>query len=546
MDTDRIVDGNRDMRWVSHAVVCGLAVLLIPLGGLCGCEEASNERPSRRSPRPPRKALVQQVDCENVILISIDTLRADHLGCYGHPFARSPRIDALAAEGWRFTQHINAAPTTLASHTSLMTGTYPHTHGVAKNGYTVNEDNVMLAEVLGRAGFTCAAFIGAFPLDAEFGFDQGFDAYDCRYSMAGGKGEERDQAQRRADEVTAATIAWLDQHRSEVPAGAPGRDRLFLFVHYFDVHWPYEAPPPYGRMYRQDTLRIEPTMDAIRKVRGMLRKNDPAAMDYARALDAEYCAELTYCDEQIGHLLDRLKNRGLYDNSLIIVTSDHGETMHEHFNVFNHGMSVYDTEVLTPLIIRFPGGRFGGRVIDHLVSNIDIAPTILHLLGLPEHDELEGLSFAGIIDGPIPPRGPVFCEATQPWSHPMFHSDKRWLNRDKFQAIRSATHKYMFRLPDERFEFYDLRNDPLEQVNLLSSQRAHDVALAQRMRRQLEQWRDLANPLPSTELASQRVHDKLRSLGYVGDGDDEEYDAPSEYLEVETQPANRLPTSEPG
>ncbi len=174
-----------NMRRVGHSIVRGLTVVFVLPGGSFGCTSGPDEGPP---PRPPRQALTQQLDIESVILISIDTLLADHLACYGHPFVRSSHADALAAEGLRFTQHINAAPTTLASHTSLMTGTYRHTHVVPKNGYVVHADDVMLAEVLGGGGLTASAFIGSYPLDAEFGFDQGFDAYDCTNSAdAGGR-----------------------------------------------------------------------------------------------------------------------------------------------------------------------------------------------------------------------------------------------------------------------------------------------------------------------------------------------------------------------
>ncbi|HUU82049.1 MAG TPA: sulfatase [Phycisphaerae bacterium] len=499
-----------DRRHRSRPAVLGIMILAV----LAGCkDEVGADRTPKPVPLGP--PLANRVDTQNVILISVDTLRADHLACYGHEFVRSPAIDGLAAEGMLFTQHVGAAPTTLPSHTSLMTGTYPHTHGIPKQAYVVHPDNVMLAEMLKDAGFVTGAFIGAFPLDASFGFDQGFEHFDARFDLEK-EDTVRDQAQRRAEAITDSVIDWLDSRQP-----APD-ERLFLFIHYFDVHWPYDAPPPHRGMYRRDSLSVGTTMEDIRRVQDLLR--EPATHDeglkYARALDAEYCAEITYCDYHIDRLFRALRNRRLYDNSLIVLTSDHGETQHEHENVFNHGWSVYDTEIHIPLILRFPGGRFGGRREDRLCSNVDVAPTILHLLNLPGHDGLEGESFAGLIDAPLPPRDPVFAEATQPWTLPQFN-DPDWRNQTKYQCARTDRYKYVARLGDGRSEFYDLQRDPAEQVNLLVSAQPYDRAVFERMSRLLDEWRAGARPFPSRELQEDDTREKLKRLGYVEDNDNQ-------------------------
>ncbi|MCP4250204.1 MAG: sulfatase [bacterium] len=493
---------------------------------LPGCERRSTPPPASRLPRPPRTALASKVDIQNVILVSIDTLRADHLGCYGHKYVDTPNIDAFAADSMLFTAHINAAPSTLSSHTALMTGTYPHTHGTPKNGHVINDKNTMLAEVLKEVGFETAGFVAAFPLDSVTGFDQGFDHYDDECDALKTR-LVRDQTQRRGDKVSDAVLRWLREH----DARRADDDRLFLFAHYFDAHWPYEAPPPYGGMYRTDGPAPDGSMKAVHGIRRLLKEGpSERGRQAAEMLRREYCAEITYCDLQVGRLLDHLKARGYYDNSLIIITSDHGETFDEHLDVYaiNHGVSVFDTEIRTPLIVRFPKGRFGGRTVSRLVSNIDVMPTILHLLNLPETDRLEGQSFAGLIDGPLPERVPVFSEATQPHWEPyteLFHSDPIWVNRGKFHAIRSATHKYMFRLPDERFGLFDLTKDPGEQADLLDIESEADTDLADRMRRKLEQWRLIEPDLDSPDLRADRtVHDKLTSLGYTGDEDTEDYE----------------------
>ena len=497
--------------------------LVAVLSAVTGCEPEPEARVRPPRQRPPRAALTNRVDIKNVILVSIDTLRADHLGCYGHPFVKSPNIDAFAREGLLFTNHVSAAPSTLASHTSLMTGTYPHTHGVPKNGHTVSDENIMLAEMLKEAGFATAAIIGAYPLDPIFNFDQGFDYRDVEYDhFAGPKHQERTESERRGDHVTEAALKWLDGAflANSGPNSKP--ERLFMFVHYFDVHWPYEAPPPYGGMYRQDKLPLDGSMATIKQAWKLNLQGDRERLkQVAQVLHAEYCAEITYCDHQLGLLLDGLKSRNLYENSLIIVTADHGETMLEHANAINHGMSVFDTEIHTPLLVRLPDGRFGGQRVDRLVSSIDVVPTILHLLDLPEHNRLEGYSFAGLINGPLPPREPVFAEATQPWWEDKYDNDPIWPNRGKHQCIRTATHKYALCTADKRAAFFNLVEDPVEHVNLLRGGREHDADLAASLRKQLEQWRDDAYPLSSPEVDEREAINRLRDLGYIGGAEDD-------------------------
>ena len=463
-----------------------------------------------------RQSLKNKTDIAHIILISMDTTRADHLSCYGHPFIQTPNIDALAQEGILFEQHISAASSTLVSFTSLMTGTYPHTHGVPRNGFVVDDKNIMLAESLKKAGFMTAGFIGATVLDSEFNFDQGFNIYnaDYEFSVKMGMG---DRAQRRAESVTNSVLNCLKQRSSSGAGESTKNEPHFLFIHYFDPHLPYDAPLPFGGMYRKKGTSFDSSMEATRQSRELLAKtNSQLAQELANSYHAEYCAEITYCDYHIGRLLEGLKKHGIFDKALIILTGDHGETINEHFNKIQHGGSVYDTEIRTPLIIRFPGGQFGGRRIPRLVSNIDIVPTINHLLGLEDNEYIEGQSFAGLIDGPLGPRSPVFSEATQPWWNSRFDDDPLWPNRGKYQCIRTLRHKYMFRLPDHKFGFYDLQNDPMEQNNLLKSISASEAELVESLRSNLEDWRnDVCLIALPKQLDSEKAMQMLRSLGYV-------------------------------
>jgi arylsulfatase A-like enzyme len=478
-----------------------LVVLMLGLAFGAGCRR-EEPQPVIVYEAPAGKA---DPEIQHVILISIDTLRADHLGCYGNPLVKTPHIDKLASEGVLFEMHLNAAPTTLNSHTSLMTGTWPHTHGVPRNGFVLSNRNAMLAEVLKEHGFTTAAFIGAFPLDSRFNFDQGFDYYNEEFAILRGKAQV-DQDQRRAEQVTDAVINRLKRTHPE---------RLFLFVHYFDVHWPYDPPPPYDRMYRKDNQPFSGSLMDIGLVRQALYRDRNSMVWQSAALDALYSGEVSYTDHHIGRLLDALREFGLYDNSLIVLTADHGEAMNEHWEIWDHGHSTYQTTVHTPLIIRQPGGKLGGRRCDHLVSNIDVMPTILDRLGIGHPDQVEGVSFARLLDGePMPAREPVFCEATKPFS---YEDDPHWRNTLKCRAVCDGRWKFIYRPVGMVRELYDLEADPQEKTNKLDNPDAEALKRSAELAARLEAWTQSARPLQSEADESDETLRKLKDLGYVED-----------------------------
>ena len=444
-------------------------------------------------------------DIKHVILISIDTLRADRLGCYGHQFIKTPHIDQLAAEGVLFEQHVNAAPTTLNSHTCLMTGTYPHTHGAPRNGFILNDQNVMLAEVLKENGFTTAAFIGAYPLHSRFNFAQGFDYYDEHFEIIRGQAQV-DQDQRIAARVTDSAVAWLEENRPR---------RMFLFVHYFDVHWPYAPPPPYDRLYRQDDQPFGGSLMEIGMVRKALYQNRDGMQWQCAALDALYCGEVTYTDTQIGRLFEVLRQGKLYDESLIVLTADHGEAMNEHWEIWDHGFSTYQTTISTPLIIRQPGGKLGGTRYPNLLSNIDVMPTILDRLGLGHPQRVEGVSFAPLLDGQeVPPRRPVFAEATKPFG-PRYEDHPLWTNALKCRAVCTPRYKFIYRPIALTEELFDLQADPQEQDNLLQRPNEEIMKRAGELSKLLQAWGKSAKPLDSTRDDSKETVRKLRALGYM-------------------------------
>jgi arylsulfatase A-like enzyme len=291
---------------------------------------------------------------ERIVLVSIDTLRADHLGCYGAAFAHTPRLDALAAGGVRFANAISPAPLTLPSHTTLLTGLDPPEHGVRHNGvFRLTDDVPTLAEHLREAGFATAAFVAAYVLDRQFGLDRGFDRYDDRTSQPRYGRGMLTFPERPANEVVDAALEWL--------ASAPGR--FFLWVHLYDPHAEYR--PPAG---------------------------------FASAFPARpYDGEIAFADFQVGRLLAALDQRFPDGRTLVVVTADHGESLGEHGEA-THSHLVYDATQHVPLIVQGPGLPRGG-VVEDVVALRDVAPTVLDLLGVPPLPGATGRSLAEAVRG---------------------------------------------------------------------------------------------------------------------------------------------------
>lgn len=450
----------------------------------------------------------------HVILISMDTTRPDYLGCYGNPWIKTPNLDQLAAESLLLTRFTTVAPTTLASHTSLFTGKYPHTHGVPRNGFRVNEKNVMLTETLKENGFHTAGFLGSFALATRFHFNQGFDHFDQNFDMAAGK-DGRDQVQRSAQSVTDTVIQYLTSRK--------GLKNLFLFVHYFDPHAPYSPPKPYDDMYKK--LEVNELCDYLEPG----RKLDYKSIEDRNYLltggkDASelkwnvhhYAGEISYMDGQIGRLLKYLKKSGILDNAVVIVTSDHGESMWDHDPYFDHGFNTYNSVMRIVGMIRLPQGRLAGKKIDRPVQNIDILPTLLRYMHLPIPPDTEGLAFDLLTPESLPAIRPVFCQATRP--HVDIETDPRWYNILKSRSITKGHYKFIQTPYKNVEELYDLKSDPNELNNLLlgkiklplTSRKETDKA-------ELEAWANSAAPLPArfSRRKLDETLNKLKSLGYL-------------------------------
>ena len=378
----------------------------------------------------------------NVLLISIDTLRPDHLGCYGYGKDTSPNIDALADRGAIFLNTVSSTCWTLPAHMSLLTGTDISVHGVANDGISLHRGIPLLAEILQQKGFSTAAFCSSPYLNPAFGFDRGFDVY--HNTDLDEKGfedtiflEDRDQWQEVHEEVTSPRIErlavdWLNQHKDE---------QFFLFLHMWDPHFDFVPPPPYNTRFDSD-YKGNVTSKHFMFNNDINEKMAPRDLEHIIAL---YDGEIAFTDHHLGLVFDRLKELGLFDKTLIIVTGDHGEEFFEHGNK-GHRITLYDESVKIPLIVILPGRDLKGKKIADQAGIIDIASTILDYLGLPVKLPMHGRSLLPLLEGEdIDDTNPLLLEL-----------------EDKLRALRTNRYKLLFNIEHRQTVILDLEKDPKE------------------------------------------------------------------------------------
>ncbi len=489
-------------------ILLALALCIgVAAGGYWFLHQPSEEpSPGMKPPTLPVAATpeAEAAPPRHVILISLDTTRPDYLGCYGHPWAKTPNLDALAKESILFEHCITPAPSTLAAHTSLFTGKYPHTHGTPRNGFTVNADNTMLAEILHNAGYHTAAFLGAMPLSQRFGFNQGFEHYDEHFTVEAGDGTPA--YERPANEVTDAVLSYLDNAPND---GKP----LFLFIHYFDAHMPYTPPDEFFHMY--DTIPSE-TGKSLADVAGRISELTRGRGEPAEPrLLQRYAGEISFMDNQIGRLLSELTTRGILAQSLLVVVSDHGESLWEHEPYFAHGQTVYDDCINVVGMARLPNGAHGGTRVPGVMSSMDFFPTILQTLALPipEGIDAEAIDLANASSMESRVR---YSEATQPWEE--VETDPSWPNATKARCIRQNARKYIETPYAGTSEYYDLAQDPRERLNLLPGPTADQKTELASLKAQLDAWAASAKPLPSawrTENDADETQSQLENMGYM-------------------------------
>ncbi len=389
-----------------------------------------------------------------VIVISIDTLRADRLPAYGYDAIETPAIDAFAAEAVLFERAYSHVPQTLPAHASMLSGRLPFEHGVRDNlGFVVDEDDRLLPDLLRRQGMVSGAVVSSYVLRRDVGLARSFDFYDDQMPVATGE-TSIGQVQRRGLESLAVTERWLDGLDS---------NRFFLLWHIYEPHTPYAPPARYSHY-------------------------------------GPYDGEVAFADEIVGRFLDALKTRGLYDDATIVLLSDHGEGLGEH-NEQEHGIFLYDESIRVPWIVKLPGGVNGGTRVTQPVQHVDLLPTVLELVGAAPVEGLHGRSLVPLLqdpDGSIAEQG-IYAEGLYSRYH---------FGWSELLALTGPRYRYI-KAPRE--ELYDLEADPGERNNLASTRR--DIVAE--MRGELDRL-VAGRSIGAPSVVSDEVRSRLAALGYVG------------------------------
>jgi len=422
--------------------------LLLSLLGSVNCAPREERAPSRT----------------NVVLVTVDTLRADRLGVYGNDSGLTPNLDRLARSGVVFENASAVAPLTLPSHASILTGTYPLRHGIRDNGgYHLAPESVTLAETLAAQGYRTGAFVGAFVLDSRWGLDQGFERYFDDFDFASFDDVSLGSVSRRGDEVLAEALGWMGEAKT---------GPFFAWVHLYDPHAPYEPPEPHrGR--------------------------------HAGERHGLYDGEVAHVDELIGRLLGWLSRESLDDATVVAVMADHGEALEDHGEL-DHGFFIYDATMRIPFLIKAPNLPGGVRV-EAQVRAIDLMPTVLDLVGLPPAPSVQGASLLPLARGESESLELVaYAESYYPRLHYGW-SELRSLRSEEFHFIEAPSP-----------ELYDLRVDPGETRNLAPERPAAVSELRGRLEEELERYSAGALEAREPEVLDDETREKLTALGYLG------------------------------
>ncbi len=405
------------------------------------------------TPRPP-----------SLLFITVDTLRADRLECYGYRQVKTPRINALAADGILVENAFTPVPVTLPSHASLFTGTYPWFHGVRDfTGSALGPERTTLAELLLAAGYRTGAVIGAAVLEARWGLDQGFSFYSDYFPPQPDRNWQQ-IAERRGDQVVRESLEWIEKNR-QVP--------FFLWVHLYDPHDPYTPPAPYDGLYGS----------------------------------RPYDGEVAWTDECVGRLLDGLKKSGLYESSLIVLVSDHGEGLGEHGEE-THGYFLYDSTLRIPLIFKLPGTDAPrARRVSGPLETVDVLPTVIDILGIngkTAAPEIQGRSALALLLGQAPPsEKPSLAEIMLPFYQ---------FDYSPLSSLRTGRFKY---IEAPKPELYDTAADPGEKNNLTGSVPDQAAGMKEALRRQMERTAAKKGQVAAPRITDSAMAEKLASLGYL-------------------------------
>ncbi len=397
----------------------------------------------------------------SVILITVDTLRADKVGAYGNTRVRTPAMDAFAAAGIRFEDCISQTPLTLPSHTTIMTGTLPIFHGVRDNGgFVVPAELETLAESFKAKGYKTAAFVAAYVLDAKWGLNQGFDTYFDRFDLSRFERVSLGEVQRPGNEVMDEALGWLDHNKD---------GKFFAWIHLYDPHTPYEPPEPYKSDYAQNP----------------------------------YLGEIAFTDSQLARLSDYVGRQGLRDRLFLVLAADHGESLGEHLES-THGFFIYQAALHVPLIIVTPFRRLQGVVFPGTVGLVDVMPTVCEMAGIPTPAAVQGRSLVPSFFSPGAASDRLAYSETY---YPRYHygwSELRSVQDGRFKLILAP-------VP----ELYDLVKDPGEAKNLVYLEKKVYEDLSARAEAQMEAAGRNALEVDLRKV-DEDTREKLAALGYIG------------------------------
>ncbi len=394
----------------------------------------------------------------NLLMITLDTVRADYLSCNGSKRAQTPYLDRLARGGVNFTRARTSVPLTLPAHASIMTGNYPPVHGIRDNGsYRLPEEQLTLAEVLDGHGYETAAFIGAFVLESDFGLAQGFDVYD-EGDWGNADALENLGAERSADSVRDAFSGWLK--------GRAGEGPFFAWVHLYDPHAPYVPPEPFRKRYAENP----------------------------------YAGEIAYTDAVVGKIVEDLESATLLGSTLIAVVGDHGEALGEHGEQ-THSLLIYNSTIHVPMLLYSPGLVPPAKTVGHLTRTIDLAPTILDYLGIPQTIG-QGTSLRPLAEDGSPD------EEILAYSESLYPSLN--LGWSELHGLEAGDYRFIL-APSP--ELYDLTKDPGERENCIDS----NPTMADRLERSLASMMELMGSSvgQARQTVDPQTEEMLRSLGYL-------------------------------
>ena len=397
----------------------------------------------------------------NLVVITLDTTRADHLGAYGAKDVETPALDRLAQDGVLFEQAMTTAPLTLPAHASILTGRFPPEHGVRDNGgFFLGPEQTTLAEMLAPLGVRTGGFVAAYVLDGKWGIGQGFETYVDDFDMSKSRGRSLGEIQRPANEVVDKALPWIESVKDQ---------SFFAWLHFYDPHTPYAPPEPYRTRY----------------------KGRP------------YKGEIAFMDSQVGRVVEFLQSKGLLERTVIAVLGDHGESLGDH-GEDAHGFFIYEAATRVPFIIRAPLESARGRRVADPVRTVDVVPTVLELLGLPPAAPSAGKSLVPLMTGQAIELGlEGYAEAMYPLHHYGW-SDLRAMRSGRFKVIDAP-----------RPELYDIETDPYEKVDIYQQRRTVGDQMIARLRAMEQAFEKVAAAPPPGDVDPE-VRARLAALGYIG------------------------------